>query len=142
MLTNLPEFPAPLAKVFTKLPVYPGSFLFATGLNLFLARHLPADTLAMLEGKTLRIKVKDAGVSFYFSWQGQRFQAVAQSAEIALTISASARDFVHMIQRTEDPDTLFFNRRLVMEGDTELGLLAKNTLDAIDLNVFKWGRAA
>jgi hypothetical protein len=36
----------------------------------------------------------------------------------------------------EDPDTLFFSRRLAMEGDTELGLLIKNTLDAIDGALF------
>ena len=35
--------------------------------------------------------------------------------------------------RKEDPDTLFFNRRLLVEGDTELGLVAKNTLDSIEL---------
>ena len=35
--------------------------------------------------------------------------------------------------RKEDPDTLFFSRRLVVEGDTELGLIAKNTLDAVEL---------
>lgn len=29
-------------------------------------------------------------------------------------------------------DTLFFSRRLLMEGETDLGLLVKNTLDAID----------
>ena len=34
--------------------------------------------------------------------------------------------------READPDTLFFNRRLVVEGDTEIALLVKNTLDAID----------
>jgi hypothetical protein len=32
--------------------------------------------------------------------------------------------------RREDPDTLFFTRRLVLEGDTELGLALKNALDA------------
>ena len=31
----------------------------------------------------------------------------------------------------EDADTLFFERVLVMEGDTEYGLLPKYTLDAI-----------
>ena len=35
--------------------------------------------------------------------------------------------------RTRTP--LFFNRRLVMEGDTELGLVVKNALDAIELPV-------
>jgi predicted lipid carrier protein YhbT len=38
-------------------------------------------------------------------------------------------------RRQEDPDTLFFSRRLAMEGDTELGLLVKNTIDAIELPV-------
>jgi len=33
--------------------------------------------------------------------------------------------------RREDPDTLFFTRRLVLEGDTALGLEIKNTLDAL-----------
>jgi predicted lipid carrier protein YhbT len=37
-----------------------------------------------------------------------------------------------LARRQEDPDTLFFSRRLSMEGDTELGLLVKNTLDAIE----------
>ena len=34
--------------------------------------------------------------------------------------------------REEDPDTLFFNRKLVIEGDTELGLVVKNLLDSVD----------
>ena len=37
-----------------------------------------------------------------------------------------------MLLRQEDPDTLFFNRRLKIEGDTELGLVVKNLLDSID----------
>lgn len=41
-----------------------------------------------------------------------------------------------LAQRQEDPDTLFFNRRLSMEGDTELGLVVKNTLDGLELPVF------
>ena len=55
-------------------------------------------------------------------------------------IAASAHDFLLLAQRKEDPDTLFFSRRLVMEGDTELGLLVKNTIDAIDFPMFDLGR--
>lgn len=29
------------------------------------------------------------------------------------------------MMREEDPDTLFFNRKLQIEGDTELGLITK-----------------
>jgi predicted lipid carrier protein YhbT len=34
--------------------------------------------------------------------------------------------------RREDADTLFFQRRLRMSGDTELGLYLKNFLDAFE----------
>ena len=53
-----------------------------------------------------------------------------------LTIAANAADFLALARREQDPDTLFFSRRLVMEGDTELGLMLKNMLDAMDLSVF------
>jgi predicted lipid carrier protein YhbT len=36
--------------------------------------------------------------------------------------------------RKEDPDTLFFQRRLSIEGDTELGLEVKNLMDSVDLD--------
>lgn len=39
---------------------------------------------------------------------------------------------VLLARRVEDPDTLFFARRLIMEGDTELGLVVKNALDAVE----------
>ncbi|HNM65287.1 MAG TPA: SCP2 sterol-binding domain-containing protein, partial [Accumulibacter sp.] len=39
---------------------------------------------------------------------------------------------LQLLARQEDPDTLFFNRELSIVGDTELGLLVKNMLDAID----------
>ena len=64
-----------------------------------------------------------------------RFVASHRQDSTDLTISANAQDFLRLAQRQEDPDTLFFNRRLSMEGDTELGLLVKNALDALELPV-------
>lgn len=136
MSTGTSSFSIPLGKLLSKLPVYPGSMIFAAGLNIALARHLPADTLEMLEGRKLRILARDVGVGFDFMWRQGRFVPQRSEGDVALTIAASAHDFLMMAQRKEDPDTLFFSRRLTMEGDTELGLLVKNTLDGIDLSVF------
>ena len=36
-----------------------------------------------------------------------------------------------LLRGEDDADRLFFERALVMEGDTEFGLVLKNTLDAI-----------
>ncbi|NYT61827.1 SCP2 sterol-binding domain-containing protein [Alcaligenaceae bacterium] len=130
------QLPPSLGKVLSRLPAYPGSVLFAAGLNLALARHLPPDTLDLLDNRKLRIHVLDAGVEFDFIWRNGSFSAARHDGDIDLVIKANAHDFFLLAQRKEDPDTLFFSRRLVMEGDTELGLLVKNTLDAIDLSVF------
>lgn len=131
--------PQPVAEVFSRLPAYPGSLLFVTALNLALAQQLGDDVGALLQGKKLRLCVTDARVAFDFAWNNGRFvarQAGTAADAMDLTISASAHDFVLLAQRKEDPDTLFFSRRLAMEGDTELGLLVKNTIDAIELPVF------
>lgn len=134
MLSTLPPIPAPVARLAARLPAYPGSWLFAAGLNRLLRPYLPEDTLQAIEGRVVRIHLRDAAVAFDVQWQGRRFQAVAPGAEVALTISATVADYWCLLQRHEDPDTLFFNRRLTMKGDTELGLWIKNSLDAIDLS--------
>jgi len=133
--------PAAVGKLLGMLPRRPGSHLFVTGLNLALAPHLPIDTCAMLEGRKLRIDVADAGLRFDYTWHANAFRA-ADHGDLApdLTIRADAWDYHRLIQRGEDPDTLFFSRRLVMEGDTELGLLVKNTLDAIDMETLRPSR--
>lgn len=125
--------PAPLGALLGRLPAYPGSLLFVTGLNLALAKQLTPDVTQMLGGKKLRLCVLDAQWAFDFEWRDSRFVACQNAGAADLTLSASAHDFVQLARRQEDPDTLFFSRRLSMEGDTELGLLVKNTMDAIEL---------
>ena len=136
MTTRTYSIPQPLGGLLSRLPAYPGSLLFVTALNLALARKLAPDVTQLLLGKKLRLRVTDAQWAFDFEWRNARFLACQNKGEADLTISASAYDFLLLARRQEDPDTLFFSRRLSMEGDTELGLLVKNTLDAIELPVF------
>jgi len=127
--------PRPVGALLARLPAYPGSMLLVAAINFALARQLPQDVKDILQGKRLAIRVRDARVGFDFSWSGQRFVPSSPQAETDLAISANAQDFLLLAQRRQDPDTLFFNRRLVMEGDTELGLVVKNALDALELPV-------
>ena len=136
------RLPDPLGRLLSLLPAYPGSILFVAGLNLALVRHLPADVQQSLTGKKLRITVRDAQLVFDFVWRKDAFAPCHHSGEADLMIGASMHDFLLLAQRKEDPDTLFFSRRLIMEGDTELGLLVKNTLDAIDSPLFNLDRLA
>lgn len=127
--------PGPVGSLLARLPAYPGSLMLVTALNLGLAQQLPADVRQILQGRKLRIHVRDARLTFDFTWTGQRFAATPRQASTDLTIGASAHDFLRLAQRQEDPDTLFFSRRLSMEGDTELGLVVKNMLDALEMPV-------
>lgn len=137
---SLPECPPLLAAVLQRLPAFPGSLLLATALNAGLAPQLPADVRERLQGRRFRIHVRDARLAFDFTWSGRRFAPLPRQATTDLTLSASGPDFLRMAMRQEDPDTLFFARRLAMEGDTELGLVVKNTLDALELPVLDTGR--
>jgi predicted lipid carrier protein YhbT len=132
------QLPKPVGQLLSRLPAYPGSLLFVTGLNLALAKNLAPDVTEMLIGKKLRLRVTDAQWSFDFEWRNGRFVACQNMGAADLMISASAYDFVLLARRQEDPDTLFFSRRLSMEGDTELGLLVKNTIDSIELPVLSY----
>lgn len=134
--------PAPVGKVLSRLPAYPGSVLLVTALNTALAKELPVDVRPYLRSKRLRIHVSDAGLTFDFTWSGTHFVASSPQPATDLTISANAQDFVRLAQRLDDPDTLFFNRRLSMEGDTELGLVVKNALDAMEMPVLDLQRWA
>ncbi len=133
-----PTLPLPFARALALLPAYPGSLLFVTAINLALAKKLPQHVQQSLSGKKLRICIHDAQLTFDFEWRHGKFSACRFTGEPDLMISASAYDFLTMAQRREDPDTLFFSRRLVMEGDTELGLLMKNTMDAADPMLPEW----
>jgi predicted lipid carrier protein YhbT len=133
-----PRLPPPVASVLGRLPPLPGAWLFCRVLSTVLGARLPADVRSALEGRSLRLRVLDAALQFDFTWQANRFTPRAGSGAPDLTIGATLHDLVLLARRQEDPDTLFFARRLVLEGDTELGLMVKNALDAIELPAPFW----
>ncbi|WP_374518101.1 ubiquinone anaerobic biosynthesis accessory factor UbiT [Undibacterium squillarum] len=128
-----PRIPVSVSRLLNRLPVYPGSVLFVQGLNHILLPAVASDCRAALVQRSFRIEVADAGLAFHFTYDGQRFRAMQAQPEPDLCIRANAWDFHLLMQKAEDADTLFFSRRLTMTGDTELGVLIKNTLDALEL---------
>lgn len=133
-------FPRQLGRLIERLPTWPSSFTFTCILDLALRQVIRNGDLKALYGKRISIHVTDIGLHLHFTVNTSGFSAVAGNVVPDLTISATAYDFYLLAMRKEDPDTLFFNRRLVVEGDTELGLVAKNTLDAIEHPMFKLER--
>jgi O2-independent ubiquinone biosynthesis accessory factor UbiT len=123
-------FPPLMINVVSRLPAAPPSLAFSAVANRLLWPALKTLDWQALVGRHYAIRVKDLGLSLRFTITPRGF--APDSGAPDLTISASARDFLLLLSRREDPDTLFFSRRLVSEGDTELGLTVKNLLDALD----------
>lgn len=88
--------------------------------------------LEFLDGRWLSIQVRDIGLTWYTSVQDGQL-IVRETADADVSFLADASDLLMIAARKQDPDTLFFQRRLVIEGDTELGLYVKNLMDAIEL---------
>jgi predicted lipid carrier protein YhbT len=130
--------PKPLSTLFSVLPQYPHSLAFSQVLNLALGETLRSGALQPLHGKLICLRISDAHIALHFTLNATGVSANREGKTADLTISAKAYDFIQLALRKEDPDTLFFSRRLLMEGDTELGLLVKNTLDAMELPPLDW----
>lgn len=131
---KVPQFVLPsfFTKIGQKLPSMPPQMALVLGLNQLLKRGvLPAD-MSLLQARQFEINVLDAGLSVRFTATETKFISNTFTGEPDIRLSANTADFLKMMLREEDPDTLFFNRKLIIEGDTELGLIVKNLLDSID----------
>ena len=114
-----------------RLPIQPPSLLLAAALNRSLRLRLPADAAAELAGHVVDIEVRDLGLRCRLILLDGSFHSAAERGPATLRIVADAISYLRLLRGDEDADRLFFERALVMEGDTEYGMLLKNTLDAI-----------
>jgi len=138
MMANMPNkkavlLPRLLAKPFSLLPDAAHSRFIALVLNRALAEPLCDGELAFLQNRCIAIAVRDAGVTLRLTIAGNRLTACTRSGTADLVIEGNVFEFLVLIGHEEDPDTLVFQRRLVMQGDTELGLQVKNFLDGLDV---------
>ncbi|SCZ61626.1 ubiquinone anaerobic biosynthesis accessory factor UbiT [Thiohalomonas denitrificans] len=106
--------------------------------NHLLKGQWMAEQLEELQGKRVCIAITDTGTRLRFRIQDRRFRRqpgpdINENWDVR--ISGNLADFWLLATRAEDPDTLFFGRRLAIEGETETGLYIKNMLDALD---FDW----
>lgn len=93
-----------------------------------LARRLRA-ALEPLQGRIIRLEIAELGGGPQLTLVGPLLLPALGRADV--TVRASLRDYVALALRREDPDSLFFTRRLVIEGDTALGVAVKNALDSL-----------
>jgi len=133
--TFVTRAPAPRLPRLLALPLglIPEGF-HSRGLALVLDRiFAPAQAageLDFLVGKTFGVRVEDARLSYHLRFDGQGFRTAQGGPAADTEFSGNLYELLLMATGREDADTLFFQRRLRMRGDTELGLAMKNFLDA------------
>lgn len=103
------------------------------GLKMAFKEALEDGDFEFLEGKWLKVSVVDMRLDWYISYEDEKLIVADQVQQEDVAFSGNLNDLVLIAGRKEDPDTLFFQRRLSIEGDTELGLEVKNLMDSVDL---------
>ncbi|HIE01641.1 MAG TPA: sterol-binding protein [Thiotrichaceae bacterium] len=131
-VNELPKIPSLLTLPLKFMPSMIPNTALVTVLNRLFANTLREGELDFLQKRVLLIRVQDAKLNFRITLIGQKLVACNHYRTHDLSIEGTAYDFLLLATRREDADTLFFNRRLRLGGDTELGLYVKNFLDALE----------
>lgn len=132
LISALPK--PPLKNPLSLIPDKVHSTVIAKTLNTILATPLEEGDLDFLENHSVSVSVTDIDVHFALSINGDTLISSPWKEPDHLNIAGTTHDFLQLATRTEDSDTLFFQRRLKMTGDTELGLEVKNLLDGMDMD--------
>lgn len=107
-------------------------WLAGSALNDALAPALKAGALTELTGRWLAIDCIDWPYPLRISRTGERLVVSTRRGPIDASIRGGLAAFLVLLRQQVDPDTLFFQRKLIMQGDTELALSVKNFLDTLE----------
>lgn len=120
-----------LRALLRRLPLQPPSFVAARALDRLLLPRLDAEQRRLLAGRVVELELLEPGLRVRLLLGPSGFMPAAGGTQPAVTVRARSLALWRLLRGEEDADRLFFERALVMEGDTEYGLMLKNTLDAI-----------
>lgn len=105
----------------------------STVFNSIFKEAIEEGDLAFLENKWLKVTINDLKLTWFLSFD-KTIVIKDTAAQCDVSFSAEVNELILVAGRKEDPDTLFFQRRLKIQGDTELGLEVKNLLDNIEFD--------
>lgn len=125
--------PAPLLDaVEQRIPIPFKQLAAEAPLNRLFARAIADGEFDHFEGRRIRLELIGGRPGITFGYWAGRLRVLNGPGEA--TIRGSLNAFRTLAAQKQDPDQLFFQRHLVIEGDTELGLALKNLLDSLDFN--------
>ena len=133
--SEFPILPAPVELIPQKLH----TAAIVKILNSLLAEPLREGDLDFLKDQSVSVDITDLNLRFALTLDESDKLAGRQWQEKdSLNLKGNLYEFLLLASRTEDADTLFFQRRLKMEGSTDLGLEVKNLLDGLDMETIPY----
>jgi predicted lipid carrier protein YhbT len=106
--------------------------LIEFALQEFFKESIAQGNLDILENRTLQLTITDVKLSMTISVKKGHPVLISDIPEPEVRILGNLEEFVLLAANREDPDTQFFQRRICIEGDTELGLEIKNLIYSLD----------
>ena len=131
--TVLAKLPVLMAKPIAHSPFALQKSALQILLTTMLREALEDGDCRFLQGHWLKVQIDDVGICWDFTLDDQGKIQLSRRKVADVTIRGSLKSFLLLAARKEDPDTLFFQRDLVIEGNTELGLEIKNLLDSLEI---------
>lgn len=127
----------PLFSILRNTPFKPQKFIFEQLLKILFKEPIAEGELEFLTDKTVQISITGLGIDWQLSFIDDQITVLSPTNHrpADATISGTVNAFVLLASRQEDPDTLFFQRKLSIEGNTELGLEVKNLLDSVEIDL-------
>lgn len=136
LLANAPKALSIPAKL---MPFALEQQIFERLLNPLFKEQIEDGELDFLSQKRLRIEVTDLQKCWDFTFENERLVLCVAGrggqgdSHFDLCFSGPMNSFILLASQKADADTLFFNRKLTICGDTELGLEVKSLIDRLDL---------
>ena len=130
--------PANLGRISTKMPERLNFLVVNQLINKAFEEQVDDGDFDFLQGRSLQIEIIDAGVYVSLTKSGNKLTCshFSDQQHVAdVTLSIDVANAIALLNQEVDPDTLFFQRKLKINGDTELAHHVKNTIDTLDPDV-------
>lgn len=131
LLTDRLPSPAPMLRRLDRwVPWSLKCQLVEPQLNQLFGRYIREGEFDLLAERFITLRLRDLQIQLTLTLENEQLRLRQQTGEV--TISGDLETFIQLARQQADADGLFFQRKLVLEGDTELGLGVRNLLDSLE----------
>ncbi len=134
VLSNISK-PENIFRIATKLPQILNHMAVEKILNKAFVEQITDGDFDFLQGRKLQIELIDGGLFVGISFNQGKISCchfALHAIQSDVTLSIDSLNAILLIEQQIDPDTLFFQRKLKINGDTELAHHVKNTIDTLN----------